>query len=367
MTSNYEFVRYRPEFRAQICSLQQHLWGPDLDLNSAYFEWKHEQNPFVDGPLVYLALSGGEVVAMRGMMGGLWEGGDGLSPTEIPIAGDLVVRPDHRAKGVMGQLMEFALDDMRARGYRYVLNLSGNSYTQRTSLRMGWQIVGECGDAHWNGRPGLLDRYLGALGRFLSRRLRMRSGHPFAGLDGRFGPGSSPISVACTPRPSEMARLIAQIPWDGRLRQRRDERYFQWRFQNPRSAYRFFFFDDGNLRGYLVLEARRQGASFKARLADWEATDLKVAGELLHAVVRSAGILRLTTWTGAFESGRAGLLKVLGFRPVDLTSAGKTGAGTPLLMRALQPAGADAASTLFGRRIDQFSNWDLRPIYSDAG
>ncbi len=366
MPARHEFIKYRPEYKEQLCRLQQPLWGPHSDLNSAYFEWKYERNPIIDEPLVYLALADGDVVGMRGMMGALWEGGDGSS-AEIPIAGDLVVHPDHQTKGIVRQLMEYALHDAGTRGYRYVLNLSGNRYTQLTSLRMGWRMVGDCEEARWCWRPGPIGRYLAPHLRSLSRKLSEHKGHPFALLDKLFRPGSSHISMTDVARPSEMAALVAQIPWDGRLRQRRDDNYFTWRFQNPRSAYRFVFYDAGNLRGYLALEARRRSSTVSVRIADWESTDDQVASELLQPLTRSGGMLRYTAWTASLESSRVARLKAAGFEPVESADVKEPGKGRAVLVRGLQPADAGSSWTLFNRRVDELSSWDLRPIYSDAG
>ena len=44
---NYEFVRYQPDLKGQVVELQTHLWSPSLALNTAYFEWKYERNPYL--------------------------------------------------------------------------------------------------------------------------------------------------------------------------------------------------------------------------------------------------------------------------------------------------------------------------------
>lgn len=69
MNVEYEIVKYRPEFKSQILELQTHLWIPDLSVNAAYLEWKYDRNPYVDTPLIFLALRAGETVGMKGMGG----------------------------------------------------------------------------------------------------------------------------------------------------------------------------------------------------------------------------------------------------------------------------------------------------------
>ena len=85
VTADYDIVRYAPEFRDGVLRLQTHLWSPDLAVNDAYFAWKHEQNPFQTAPLVWLALSRGEVVGMRSFFATRWEAGRPPSASRRPV------------------------------------------------------------------------------------------------------------------------------------------------------------------------------------------------------------------------------------------------------------------------------------------
>ena len=70
-----------------------------------------------------------------------------------------------------------------------------------------------------------------------------------------------------------MAELAERIGYDGRIRHVRDEQYFSWRFQNPLSEYRFLFWDNGRLDGYLVLYRKvyPPGNDELAYIVDWDA------------------------------------------------------------------------------------------------
>jgi hypothetical protein len=72
---NCEFVRYQPDLKGQVVELQTHLWSPSLALNTAYFEWKYERNPYLVEPLIYLVMYHGKAIGMRGFFGVQWEGG----------------------------------------------------------------------------------------------------------------------------------------------------------------------------------------------------------------------------------------------------------------------------------------------------
>ena len=72
-----------------------------------------------------------------------------------------------------------------------------------------------------------------------------------------------------------MAELVERLGHDGRIRYRRDREYLDWRFRNPTSEYRFLYWEESRLEGYLVLSRRVSdlGAWYRVYIADLEATD----------------------------------------------------------------------------------------------
>ena len=59
--TRYEIRKYTPDCRDQIVELQRGLWSGDTALNSAHLRWKYEQNPYLEHPLIYMALHEGRV------------------------------------------------------------------------------------------------------------------------------------------------------------------------------------------------------------------------------------------------------------------------------------------------------------------
>jgi len=254
----YEVVTYRPELKRQVTELQRHLWSPDPALNAAYLEWKHEQNPYVEAPLIHLALHRGQVVGMRGMFGARWQVGDPPRTFLAPCAGDLVVAPDHRNRGLVLKILETAVNDLANGEYAYIFSLSASPATQLGSLMAGWRGAGSLELAHR--RPpetaGRGDPWAAAWRR--ARRLDTASGRverlvdrwggkprPFRALDRNGTRGgleaSRHVSLEPAQRPKAMAALVERIGGDGRIRHVRDREYFAWRFRNLRSLYRLLF------------------------------------------------------------------------------------------------------------------------------
>jgi GNAT superfamily N-acetyltransferase len=237
----YDIVPYSPELDAQIVALQQYMGSSISELNAAYLKWKYAENPFLRDRLMYLALSEGRVVGMRAMVGTLWQVDEAGASHLLPYSDDLVVAPEHRNRGLVGQMMQAAVEDLRRRGFPLAISMSAGPITYVASLALGWRAVG----SYYPVRRGVVaqpsprrSRLRTMLGRvpWLQRVARLRRVQRAQGLfqsldeAGSYGGG---IALSQAPRSEAMAELVARLPWDGRIRHIRDARYFSWRFPNP--------------------------------------------------------------------------------------------------------------------------------------
>jgi GNAT superfamily N-acetyltransferase len=370
----YDIVAYAPEFDAQIVQLQTHLWASDPARNAAYLRWKYADNPFLDEVPIRLALCDGRVVAMRGMFGALWQVDDSSARHLLPYADDFVVAPEHRNRGVAALIMKAVLDDGARRGFPFAVSLSAGAVTFVSSLAAGWRWVGSY-QSVWRQqsvhRPlqrvrNLARRMLG-YGRVDSARCAPRRRGLFDRLDraGRHGVGQ--VSLAREPRPQAMADLVARLPWDGRIRHLRDVEYLAWRFRNPLQEYRFLFWDDGALRGYLVLQryATDRADQDCVSIVDWEAADERIRADLLRAALRWGRFARVHAWTvGVSEPVRA-LLREHRFAAEE--PGGVRVRRTGLLVHRLGNARSAEPWTLGSRDLLNIADWDLRMLYSTSG
>lgn len=342
VTVEYEILRYRPEFRTQVLELQTHLWSPDVAVNSAYLKWKYEQNPYVDTPLIYVALSEGKVIGMRGMYGALWQIGEPCQTLLGLCGGDMVVAPEHRRRGLFTKINTVAMNDLARINHGYAFNFSAAPITFHASLRTGWRTVGPF---HTVGRP---------------------PGEPTTHDRERSREADRHVSTAQgAPRPEAMAELVERIGTDGRMRHVRDQQYFAWRFRNPLNAYRFLFWEDGGLEGYMVLQKRRHTRGGEIRILDWEAIHPQVREDLLYAAIDRCPSTPLLIWTATLHERAARLLQTAGFRRVNETQ-GVRHYHPGLLVRAVRDEMQEADWVVAGRRLLDMANWDLRMIYCDG-
>ena len=386
MTYDYEIVQYQPNFRKDVVELQKNLWSPDPELNAAYLEWKHERNPYLQPPLIYLVLSGKDVVGMRSMFGVRWEYGVPAKTVSGITPDDLVIAPDHRNRGLLTKIMRAAFDDLEKKGYQYVYSLSAGTITRLSSLAMGWRSAGSMQPQHWHSRPAAffqrIRKFAGTT-RFLWRfadRLphrywgeRQHNLHELCPPEGiRPRTIGSRIVVQQEARVGEMAELVSRIGTDGRIRHVRDKEYISWRYRNPLHRYLFLYWIEKELEGYLVLQQYVSEFSLskvRVNIVDWEATSQRVRGGLLRAAIHLSPFADVNIWTATLGNETKNLLKDVGFTPVQ---EGQEGAGVDqeqpcLLVRSVRADVPEAAWLLGNRRLPDMADWDIRMVYSMQG
>jgi hypothetical protein len=364
---NYEIVEYTADLKSQVLQLQTHLWGPEISANADYFKWKYEQNPYLERPLIHLALCAGKVVGMRGVYGAKWQTGHPGEFFHAPCVADFVIAPEHRCRGLFTRIIAAGVKTLGARGYPYVFSLSANSATRIGSLLMGWRSIGHLMPMRWRRWSRIIP------GRFQKHAARLASsgalkqGNVFHFLDTarRFGELSRFVSVEQAPQPRAMAEFVARIAGDGRLRHVRDQGYFAWRFANPRAVYRFLFWTDLRMEGYLILQAKLYKDKAKINIVDCEATSMRVRADLLEAVIKWGNFAELNIWSAPFSAETKTLLNRAGFELLK-DPASTTGSYPAILAKALHEGAPNDGWIVGDRRLSNFADWDLRMIYSDS-
>jgi GNAT superfamily N-acetyltransferase len=379
MSPSYEIIRYRPEFRDQVLELQKHLWSGDASFNAEYFSWKYERNPYVDDIPIYLAVFDRQVVGMRGMMGAEWQVGASSQTFRCLCACDLVVTPSHRGRGLFRKIMAPAMEDLALRGHPLVFNLSASPITFLSSLKAGWRLAGTYRPWRWQTRSKALARGIhrwmhGRPGfwRYENRRIPLIEPVKPAALqrladhfDRASSRGETGFRFGTEAEADPMIALAQRLtPDDGRIRHRMDRTYLGWRYGNPQSQYGFLYAGSDPLKGYLVLHAKRLGDPHDVAIVDWQADDVDVLRDMVHAVQRSGAVDSLTIWSATLDESALSMLRSLRFSAFDDTRGidgftpgvifGATNGQTPA-----PPAGAPPCD------FSGLAGWDLRMIYSD--
>jgi GNAT superfamily N-acetyltransferase len=363
---SYRFVRYHPKYQEGVVQLQTALWSPDLATNANYLTWKYEQNPYLDEPLIYLALYKERVVGMRGLCGARWEIGHTGQSVSMPCAGDTTTDPEHRGRGLARQILQLTQTDTALAVFPYMLGLSAAAPVYFCALSEGWRLIGPYGTMlhptplSTMVKPGRLKN--------VAQRLRRHSSieklfstitqlwHPHVTL--------GHIQVSTEPRPADMASLVERTEKLDKIRHVRDQRYYAWRFRSPLSSYRFFYWQKNTLDGFLVLQKSILSATGPTHIVEWEATNREVLTELLQAAVHDVGFGSMETWAATLSDEMLKVFCAYGFTKIE--SHLPEGAYRPsILGRCLNAALLDKEWRLAGRLLTDLDNWDLRMVYSD--
>ncbi len=386
MNQGYEIVKYHPGYKREVAELQVELWSSDVALNIAYLEWKHEQNPYLESPMIYLALCEGKVVGMRTLLGVEWEAGNPPNRLVGLCAEDLVIHADHRNSGLHAVMMRAVLQDLETGGWPYVFSMSAGMITLLSSLAMGWRNAGPMpsyrrGSERIQRFPQL--RRVVKDARFIWRyadkwpfrewgKERM-SLHDLLGPDGGVPRGiDSRIVVEPKARVREMSNLVSMLDYDGRIRHVRDERYLSWRFGNPLNRYLFLYWKEEEIKGYLVLQQYITDylPEDRINIVDWEATSPRIRDGLLQAAVRLCPSWKMYIWTASLAEETTNQLREAGFGPAPETQEG-AGARNDmrfLLVKVLEGNDLPASVWPFSaRNLLDVADWDLRMLYSMLG
>jgi predicted N-acetyltransferase YhbS len=288
-----------PPDRAAVLGLLAASLGVSVDDRyEAFFDWKHERNPFGRSP-AWVAVDGGEVVGFRTFM--RWEH---RAPTGEVLAAvravDTATRPSHQGRGIFRRLTLQALDDLRAQGVAFVFN-TPNDQSRPGYLKMGWRQVGRLAAAVRVRSPAAAVQVARARVPADRWSVPAHGGHP------------APDMLA-DPR---LADLLASAPPAGGLGTHRTPEYMRWRYGFGPLAYRAVTLD-GDLRsGLAVFRLRRRGPAVECALCD-VVTPAGVRGAprtLMRRVARESGadyVIRL----GGPAVDRRGFLRLPGQGPV---------------------------------------------------
>jgi len=163
-----------------------------------------------------------------------------------------------------------------------------------------------------------------------------------------------------------MAELVERSVGDGRYRLARDAEYYTWRFQNPRSHYRFVYCGEDVLQGYLVLQWSNDEKDKRVRILDWEAPECAVFLDMVKTAIAAGKFPVLTTWSAPLTEAQVKGLETIGFKFTDQEIDSRRHAyASPLLVKPLREKGAHPEETESQRSLFDLANWDLREVFSD--
>jgi len=276
--------RYTEHDEPAVLGLLQRSLGWLADEHhTAFFRWKHRDNPFGPSP-AWVALDGEHIVGLRVLL--RWEfDSDGLNEDGFGKAGavvraaravDTATDPAYQGRGIFSALTLHAIDDLTREDLDFIFN-TPNDQSRPGYLKMGWQVVGRLPVA---ARP----RSLVAMARMAGARATadLWSTPTDAGVD----------AADALADDRALDALLGSQPGAGGLRTRRTPAVIRWRYTGfPPLAYRVLLNGPRLDDGFVVFRLRRRGRALEAVVGDLlvPGADRRAAAALLRALPRVSG------------------------------------------------------------------------------
>lgn len=238
-------------------------WVPN-DEFSAFFRWKHLENPFGESP-AWVAWLDGRVVGLRTFL--RWDLRVGEEPVRAVRAVDTATHPDVQGRGLFRRLTLDAVDQLRDEGVDWVFN-TPNASSRPGYLKMGWSVLGRPRVTAAVGGVGAVVRLLGARVPATKWSERCDVGEPAA---------DALAAMADTRFPTAPDRVGTA----------RSVRHLRWRYGFPALGYRALPSGRGG-RDLALFRVRRRGPATEAAVCDVLGDDPDL-GAALRAVVRATG------------------------------------------------------------------------------
>jgi GNAT superfamily N-acetyltransferase len=134
-------------------------WKAD-DPNEAFFEWKHDENPFGPSPTWVAEDGTRSLVGLRTFLRWRFRRSDDTTINAVRAV-DTATHPDWQGRGIFSRLTLGALDDLRDDGADCVFN-TPNDKSRPGYLKMGWHQVGKVPVSVRLTGPGSIPKLAGA-------------------------------------------------------------------------------------------------------------------------------------------------------------------------------------------------------------
>ncbi|MEW6144884.1 MAG: hypothetical protein AB1598_07700 [Thermodesulfobacteriota bacterium] len=377
---NFEISRYSCDSENhidQIARLKTINWGLDFDVFRSYAKWNYLDRPHSKPPLIYFVRLGEETVAMRGAYETTWQVNNASPRFHAFCSADLLILQEYRNKGLYKEFASYVMEDLCKMGVRYFFSFTATPLNSIISLSIGWKAIGKINvmekqfQTNRSKAISLAKNLAGPRAIQLLKKARLnlilkrrRKDDPQKNdvIDNRARTQlPSSITLENRPRPLEMARLVDSTRPKDKITLVRDESFFDWRYNNPLSKYRFLYWYDDGLKGYLVLQSHLYSLESLGtyNIFELEAINSSVKIDLLNAVISIINEGSITVWTNMLDQDSYEFLVSNGFK--EKNSAKIINETTRTML--IRPIGKHDDKIEFqGLNLLDADNWDFKMI-----
>lgn len=239
---------YTPIQKDNLIQFLHYKWRSlSYEERKSIFEWRYENNPYLETPFIYLAIDGnGNIVGFRSFV--IQKFKINRNHELVCCPADVVVHPNYRGKGLFRRLNEYALNELEKSDIKVILSLSSNKLSSPGNKKLGWRNAG----------IKLYYYYLSPLvyiGKMLDKnKTKSNTVIPF----------SDDIKLEITNNLyfEELVKYNENKDYN-RITNIRDKQYYEWIYRKPKMNAVFVYCRKGYLLlGYLIYEIRNRNQAY---------------------------------------------------------------------------------------------------------
>lgn len=289
MADEYEIRRYRADDKEGFLSLHRSVFDrPEFD--ETWFDWKYEENPYVDHIPIIVAEHGGTIVGTRAFFALDLSVNSARTLALQPC--DTMVAADHRGQGLFTQMTEYAIDYYTDREPAFFFNFpnekSGPGY-----LKLGWRSVDLPTYIRLQQPKTLVSTRDLDLPLYIAGKVGIPLVRGFLRLCDATIDAAPDISVKryeTVPVETLTGLYCEHVP--DAIHAIRDERFYEWRTNTPISTFTTYVASiDGKPRSALMTNKIDQETMTRLQIADFlpldpVESDRSIADHLLQTAIR---------------------------------------------------------------------------------
>lgn len=273
--------------------------GGAVPRSRAFWDWKHEHNPFGRSP-VLVAYAGEQLVGVRVFMRWNWVAGDVTVPAVRAV--DTATHPDWRGKRIFQNLTLALVEQMKEEGVGFVFN-TPNQLSAPGYLKMGWQRVTKIPVWFLPLHPVSLIRER------LWKRTEAKPALPALGG----------VAELCDAAGLDEFLPVASDP-DPRFHTPIDRKYLSWRYRDaPGISYGAHWVGGSRMEAAIVYRTRHRGHGSELTLCEVltrpEWSSVRAARDLIRTVAKEKGVDYVLAVSQA-RTRTAAVFASAGFLPV---------------------------------------------------
>jgi hypothetical protein len=276
-----QIIMYSAENKEKVIDFLKFHWkNLNKDERIKRFEWRYENNPYENNPVIYIAMDDEKIVGLRPcVVQDFFLKGSRL---KVFSGADLIIHPEYRNQKIWTKLTDFYIKNISETFGKCVdLTLSAGKITTFGTIKHGWQFT--TSKKMYSYKFSFLNFAKSAIVYHKKNKVPERCYN--------FNQESYNFILNNILEAKDMAKLNRRVHNKSAIVKDRSEAYFRWKYSYKHELYSYLYCRKGTeLKGYIII---KRLSRFKATIEEYTIPDIRAFRIMLNVMFRELGITLL--------------------------------------------------------------------------